>query len=185
MQPHRMVAASQRVPMSRISSLISGNHIRIQGTSQLYSFFIGPFIKKYLDCRACVSCGLPIQFAQVMQVEKNSKAKLYFFSTRRGKVIQFTKDHCIPLAHGGPNEEYNIQPMCADCNTFKGDSLTMNPRFWILRKKIEFEATIKRYHELFADQQIDEETYGRRMIKVSSSYNNMRQLASTLFNIEV
>jgi hypothetical protein len=131
-----MFAASTQVPMSQISSLIYGNHIRIQGITQLYSFYIGPFVKKYLSCRACVACGLPIQFAQVMQVEKSSKAKLCFFGTRRGKVVQFTKDHCIPLAHGGPNEAHNIQPMCADCNIFKGDSLTMNPRFWVLRKKL-------------------------------------------------
>lgn len=39
---------------------------------------------------------------------------------RRRKL---TIDHRIPLAHGGTNEDENLQTMCKECNNRKGDSL--------------------------------------------------------------
>lgn len=174
-----------KIRVDDLRKMIVGNNIRINHNGFTFTFHVSPFIEKYLRCGGCAGCGLRIKYAQVMRAEQGARPKLYFFGERLGGMIQFTKDHCIPLAAGGPNVVDNIQPMCSHCNTFKGDSLSMNPIMWILRKTIEFEATIERYQQLFGTQQINEETYARRMAHVNSTYGNMKRKAQLLFNFNL
>jgi 5-methylcytosine-specific restriction endonuclease McrA len=44
--------------------------------------------------------------------------------TTCGVWAPLTKDHIIPRSHGGTNALANMQLICKECNTEKGDSLT-------------------------------------------------------------
>lgn len=179
-------ALSEKISIDEIPSIMSGRKLNIRcKDNQTYSFFIGDYLHKYLQYRGCVSCGLPIKFAQVRRAQSSSKAKLYFFGIRKGKTVLFTKDHYIPRARGGLNNSNNIQPMCTDCNGFKGDSLTMDPMMWALRKKIEFRSTTQRYIELYKSCIIDANTFARRMHCSLLGYEEIKRKALMLFDIRI
>jgi hypothetical protein len=38
-----------------------------------------------------------------------------------GEKKHLTKDHVYPRCYGGPNGFHNLQPLCAECNTAKGN----------------------------------------------------------------
>jgi 5-methylcytosine-specific restriction endonuclease McrA len=38
--------------------------------------------------------------------------------------VKLTPDHVIPLSRGGPNDLWNIQPLCASCNSRKNTATT-------------------------------------------------------------
>lgn len=177
---NRIVERSPKITIETIRTLIVNNSIVIKNYRH---FFIGAYLSKCLTCKGCVACGLPIKYARVMQLDKNAKDRLYFFGERENKAVLFTKDHCIPLARGGPNIIDNIQPMCCDCNNFKGDSLTMSPSFWALRKKIEYDTIMQKYLELYSEHRIDGETLTRRAKRAKNNYIKTKYKTRLLYNI--
>ncbi len=46
-----------------------------------------------------------------------------------GKCVYLTMDHVVPWARGGTNDPYNLQALCAQCNTDKGDKTIDYRRF--------------------------------------------------------
>jgi 5-methylcytosine-specific restriction endonuclease McrA len=55
-----------------------------------------------------------------------------------GHEVMLTKDHILPRAHGGKDEQSNYQTMCAPCNSRKRDRLPHeSEREYALRRKRE------------------------------------------------
>ena len=77
----------------------------------------------------CVECG---RVGTVFRVERASAAtnhkyarwhlNLYCIKKTGGKVMM-TADHIVPKSRGGPTTLENLQPMCAPCNSRKGNLL--------------------------------------------------------------
>ena len=81
------------------------------------------FVKKGTRC---VSCGLRATFFKKEKTLETTILNLY--GVRNGRHILFTRDHIVPVSRGGSNDITNIQPMCADCNTRKGDYISFENR---------------------------------------------------------
>jgi 5-methylcytosine-specific restriction endonuclease McrA len=79
-----------------------------------------PAIQKYIKERL-----LKIKIAGIHTTEEwQALKKLFRYRCalcRRRKPL--TKDHIIPLIHGGTNDIGNIQPLCGRCNSFKRERL--------------------------------------------------------------
>lgn len=55
-------------------------------------------------------------------------AHFNLYSLANGKDTLMTKDHIIPVSRGGNNYMSNYQVMCANCNSWKGNSVTKFPK---------------------------------------------------------
>jgi 5-methylcytosine-specific restriction endonuclease McrA len=57
---------------------------------------------------------LPIEWEEMVEFFENTCAMCF-------GVGFMTKDHIIPIAHGGSNSIKNLQPLCRSCNSGKMD----------------------------------------------------------------
>ncbi|MBC8550165.1 MAG: HNH endonuclease [Candidatus Brocadiales bacterium] len=85
--------------------------------------------KRYLNFKrngcVCVECGLEGTYF-ALEKHKYQRTPKYHFNLygkdANGNEVMLTKDHIMPRAKGGSDELDNFQPMCAKCNTKKGDT---------------------------------------------------------------
>lgn len=81
------------------------------------------FLHQGLECVVCGKTG------EYFAMEKHTNDKDYHFNLYAvdrsedsiGSEKLMTKDHIIPRSKGGGNGISNMQPMCADCNSEKGN----------------------------------------------------------------
>lgn len=94
---------------------------------------------------------------QVIKEKKlNGKQKIYdktngfcaYCGEPLGGVENMTKDHIIPLSHGGIDNDGNIFPACEPCNMHKGDWLLEEYREEV---KIAVKEGVERYRKLQPD----------------------------------
>ena len=100
-----------------------GNHLKkfegkpVSMNSKRYKVF-----KKSLQC---VSCGIKGKFFALEHHKKQRKStnKFHFnlYAIKDGEEILMTKDHIIPKSKGGSDSLKNLQTMCCECNSKKGD----------------------------------------------------------------
>ena len=72
------------------------------------------------DHCTCVCCGL---VGTRMVLEKGRhvpRPHFNLYGIEDGREVLFTKDHIIPVAHGGTEKLENLQTMCCICNLLKG-----------------------------------------------------------------
>ncbi len=72
------------------------------------------FLKKGCACVTCKKVGTRL----IKSVDKGGGAHWDLFA-EDGTMM--TVDHILPKSKGGKNNLENLQPMCYDCNTEKGD----------------------------------------------------------------
>lgn len=99
--------------------------------------------KRYLNFKrnglVCVECGLEGTYF-ALEKHKYQKTPKYHFNLygkdENGEEVMLTKDHIMPKAKGGTDELDNFQPMCAKCNTRKGDNW-LSPEQSIHKAKLD------------------------------------------------
>jgi 5-methylcytosine-specific restriction endonuclease McrA len=76
------------------------------------------------DNCTCVCCGL---VGTKLFLESTGHAHGHFnlYGIENDKEILFTKDHIIPVSHGGGESLANLQTMCYICNLLKANSKTI------------------------------------------------------------
>ena len=78
----------------------------------------------------CSECGLEGTFLAVERhISKKGKVcsenyHLNLYAVKDDVEVLMTKDHIIPKAKGGKDEQTNYQTMCTTCNCEKADKLT-------------------------------------------------------------
>jgi 5-methylcytosine-specific restriction endonuclease McrA len=85
--------------------------------------------------QVCVRCGVVgTHFAKERSIYLDRRTGRYWPTSnhfhfnlyginRHGHEVMMTKDHILPRAHGGKDEQANYQTMCAPCNGRKRDRL--------------------------------------------------------------
>ena len=92
------------------SFIVSGNRIRISMTLRTFMRY---GVK-------CAGCGTKARYFTIFRNEKGSFLQLFAYDGE-GKEVLMTKDHIVPRSKGGADDLKNYQPMCAICNTKKGN----------------------------------------------------------------
>ncbi len=84
--------------------------------------------------RKCVACG--IEGSKMLLELPNGSEFPHFnlYAEENGNDVLMTKDHKIPSALGGRDEEENYQTMCAICNNIKGKDILLPEDIKILRE---------------------------------------------------
>jgi len=91
-----------------------------------YSFKIsGLRLNLFRNQQNCVFCGLVgdhfhLEFGSVH--DKNPHLNFYGINSS-GEEVLMTRDHILPVSHGGKDILSNLQTMCSVCNSLKGDVL--------------------------------------------------------------
>lgn len=91
----------------------------IYGNSQRYQLFFHKGVK-------CVSCGITGEFF-AKEKGRNDNSSRYHLNLyaidKDGNEVLMTKDHIVPKSRGGKDCLDNYQPMCAICNSDKGNKM--------------------------------------------------------------
>jgi len=86
--------------------------------SQRYTTF-------YKNGTGCVECGIEGEFfAKERHTAQETPHLNLYAIDENGEEVLMTKDHIIPESKGGANVIENYQPMCAECNQEKADSVS-------------------------------------------------------------
>lgn len=88
---------------------------------------VGRFIVFARKGVRCVGCGLKASFFK-KEISNGRPILNLYARTDDKRIVLFTRDHIIPESRGGTRDITNMQPMCADCNSKKGDSITFENR---------------------------------------------------------
>lgn len=89
---------------------------------------IGRFVVFHKKGTSCVRCGLKATFFK--KAKNNGTTILNLYALRGTREVMMTRDHIIPASRGGTKELKNMQPMCEDCNTKKGDFISFEDRIY-------------------------------------------------------
>ena len=87
-----------------------------------------------------MACGLQASFFALERQVNSKRTNRYHFNLygiRNGVEILFTKDHIIPRARGGSNDQRNLQTMCQPCNTSKGHECKFTDWYAKTRSKLK------------------------------------------------
>ena len=86
----------------------------------------------------CTNCNIQGAFFALERYRKvTPHLNLYGFN-RKGENILMTRDHIRPKSKGGPNNLYNAQTMCVDCNCRKDSG-------WSFKAKMKYYMNKARY----------------------------------------
>jgi hypothetical protein len=72
----------------------------------------------------CWSCGVVANAFMVRIVNSTGLEEFILANVTDAVVTQFTRDHVVPSAVGGPNEIKNYRPACHFCNNRRGTRMT-------------------------------------------------------------
>lgn len=67
----------------------------------------------------CMLCNMLIQ--KDREEQRIQPLLNLYHVDRRGRLVLMTMDHILPRSRGGGNDMDNLQTMCRECNTWKGD----------------------------------------------------------------
>ncbi len=91
--------------------------IRMSNGTRLSSLRLLTFKKS----QVCVKCGLKASyFRRESSLNENPHLNMYGVNEFDEEVL-FTKDHIIPRSKGGKDILENLQTMCSECNSEKGN----------------------------------------------------------------
>lgn len=81
-------------------------------------------MKTYLKGVVCVRCGLKGKYFMKTKYSNQPRPHLNLYAIdERGREVLMTSDHILPKSKGGGSSLGNRQPMCAECNTEKGNQI--------------------------------------------------------------
>ena len=86
------------------------------------------FYQKGVKCVCCGKEGTHFKLCG----EEGSNRRHFNLYADDGTLI--TKDHIIPASKGGPDKVSNMQTMCADCNSAKGDTSDLKKEYIVGRR---------------------------------------------------
>lgn len=80
-------------------------------------------LRTYLKGTDCVGCGAKGTHFRKTRQSDQPRPHLNLYAVRDGCEVLMTSDHMVPRSRGGSDAPENLQPMCADCNRRKADSM--------------------------------------------------------------
>ena len=126
-------------PLNRVLPYVAKGQVELDG----HMVNVGRFNMFARKGTVCVGCGLVASFFRKERTKEGYYfLNLYGIDGKTNRFILFTRDHIIPECRGGTRDLTNLQPMCADCNTKKGDYITYHDR--IKQTFVVFHKWIKR-----------------------------------------
>lgn len=114
---------NQTYPINLILPRVNEGRIELDGDFVR----VGRFLLFYKKGLKCVSCSLEASFFRKEKSNEAAILNLYGLG-KNGRFVLFTKDHIIPESRGGTKALSNLQPMCEDCNSLKGDFITFRDK---------------------------------------------------------
>jgi 5-methylcytosine-specific restriction endonuclease McrA len=112
-----------RYEIPHIFNIIRGNHhqLYLDGTPGKITVS-SDRLRMFLNGVKCVNCGTEgTHFYSC--ISSGSKLPIYHLNLYTDKDELITKDHILPRSQGGPDTFDNLQPMCEQCNSKKGDTI--------------------------------------------------------------
>lgn len=154
---------------------------------------VSKWAKRTIEIKSCWACGLRVEFgAPAINIRANAttgkiSARMVLFGIRAGMPVPFTKDHFVPASIGGHSDEYNIQPLCSDCNNMKADCQSSIPAMWVLRHYLNLTSSLARHYQNIAEANDSEikAVHERRALAKEFKLVNLKRKAKILYNLEV
>lgn len=94
-------------------AMLGGQSIKISSL-RLHTF-------KEKGC-VCVECGRDATFFALERTDPKAPWNLELYGRYVGEEILFSKDHIQPKSLGGKDHIDNMQTMCVECNSAKGNT---------------------------------------------------------------
>lgn len=124
-----MTAPYIEVPLEELRGLVSGFKSPTRGPIKQHSHAGVPFsfrtgrIHRILNNPKCVCCGKEVNHARIVPTSTAHTVDVGYLS-EDGGFVRFTVDHLLLDCMGGLYNNDNLQTMCVECNTNKGDVMT-------------------------------------------------------------
>lgn len=83
-------------------------------------------VRRLIEAKSCVCCGKVANHVRIVPTAQGSHTIDVGNLDENGVFTRFTVDHILLDCMGGAYSDDNLQIMCSDCNTAKGDVMTID-----------------------------------------------------------